>query len=75
MQQSAVGIARASDAKDSPNGFAVYRICCGELGNRLLGLLSSFLFALLTDRALLVDWGSIPDSPCPMWADPGPDVH
>ena len=34
---------------------------CGGLGNRLRGLASAFVLALLTDRAFLIDWES-PDS-------------
>ena len=34
-------------------------MCCGELGNRLLGLASALLYALLSRRALLIDWPEI----------------
>jgi hypothetical protein len=34
--------------------FVVFKVCCGELGNRLLALTSSLLVALLTGRGLLI---------------------
>lgn len=39
--------------------FVVFRVCCGELGNRLLGLASSLLFAFASNRALLIEWPEI----------------
>ena len=34
--------------------FVVFKVCCGELGNRILALTSSFFVALLTGRGLLI---------------------
>ena len=40
--------------------FIVYRICCGQLGNRIQSLVAAFVLALLSERTLLVDWESFP---------------
>jgi hypothetical protein len=48
-------LALAEDPKTRTSArFVVFKVCCGELGNRLLALISSFLVALLTGRGLLI---------------------
>ena len=44
--------------------FVVFRVCCGELGNRLLGLTSTLLYALASHRALLIEWPEIEGFRC-----------
>ena len=61
LRQAYAGYAARHNAavaapKAKTSRFLVYKICCGQLGNRIQSLVAAFVLALLTDRALLVSW-------------------
>ena len=64
-------VARHNAAVAAPRAissrFLVYRICCGQLGNRIQSLVAAFVLALLSERTLY----ALPPPPPPPLLQPG----